>query len=138
PDPGAPHHSFPCRAPEKRRRARDRQRDCKFGARPRRPRAITASECHPILSGRPFSVALGLMHSLRSLITRARGFYSRSGFILNLRRVWLLIVIWAILANLAIATNRDIFFRLSYLIILFVAAAFLWALYSVQSFTLRR
>ncbi|RIK28318.1 MAG: hypothetical protein DCC52_08595 [Chloroflexi bacterium] len=75
---------------------------------------------------------------MRALVERARAFYHRSGFILNLRRVWLLILIWAILANLAIATNREIFFRLSYLILLVVAAAFLWALYSVQAFRLER
>lgn len=73
-----------------------------------------------------------------TLFARLRAFYQRSGFILNLRRVWLLILIWAVLANLAVATNRDIFFRLSYLIILVVAAAFLWALYSIQSFQLER
>ncbi len=78
------------------------------------------------------------MEFLRSIIARAKTVYRRSGFILNLRRVWLLILIWAILANLAVATQRDIFFRLSYLIILVVAAAFLWALYSVQSFKLER
>jgi len=75
---------------------------------------------------------------VRALVERARAFYHRSGFILNLRRVWLLILIWAILANLAIATNREIFSRLSYLILLVVAAAFLWALYSVQAFRLER
>ena len=78
------------------------------------------------------------MSFLRKLIARVRAFYLRSGFILNLRRVWLLILIWAVLANLAVATNRDIFFRLSYLILLVVGAAFLWALYSVQSFRLER
>lgn len=78
------------------------------------------------------------MSFLKEHLTRLRAFYQRSGFILNLRRVWVLIVIWAILANLAIATNRDIFFRLSYLIILVVVAAFLWALYSIQSFKLER
>lgn len=78
------------------------------------------------------------MKFARTLTSRLRAFYARSGFILNLRRVWLLIIIWAILANLAVATNRDIFFRLSYLIILVVAAAFLWALYSIQSFKLER
>ena len=63
------------------------------------------------------------MAFLRTLVTRARALYERSGFILNLRRVWLLILIWAVLANLAVATNRDIFYRLSYLILLVVAAA---------------
>lgn len=78
------------------------------------------------------------MTRLKRFFAYLRALYERSGFILNLRRVWLLIVIWAILANLAIATNRDIFFRLSYLILLVVAAAFLWALYSVQAFRLER
>ncbi|GIL15922.1 MAG: hypothetical protein BroJett039_10950 [Chloroflexota bacterium] len=78
------------------------------------------------------------MARLKNSLKRLRALYLRSGFILNLRRVWLLIVIWAVLANLAIATNRDIFFRLSYLILLIVGAAFLWALYSVQSFRLER
>lgn len=78
------------------------------------------------------------MRFLQDNWARLREFYQRSGFILNLRRVWVLIVIWAIVANLAIATNRDIFFRLSYLIILIVVAAFLWALYSIQSFKLDR
>ncbi|HZQ08303.1 MAG TPA: hypothetical protein VFD70_17085, partial [Anaerolineae bacterium] len=63
------------------------------------------------------------MKRIRQALARVRAWYARSGFILNLRRVWLLIIIWAILANLAIATNREIFFRLSYLILLVVAAA---------------
>ncbi len=62
----------------------------------------------------------------------------RSGFILNLRRVWLLILMWAVLANLAYQTNRDIFFRLSYLILIIVAVSLVWAFYSVQSFRLER
>jgi uncharacterized protein (DUF58 family) len=78
------------------------------------------------------------MRALRNLIGRFSTIYEQSGFILNLRRVWLLIIIWAILANLAVATDREIFYRLSYLIILVVIAAFLWALYSIQSFTLQR
>lgn len=75
---------------------------------------------------------------LQGWIAELRTLYNRSGFILNLRRVWLLIIIWAILANLAVATDREIFYRLSYLIILIVAAAFLWALYSIQSFVMER
>src|SRR5436853_6871999 len=75
---------------------------------------------------------------MRKLLDRLRGLYDRSGFIVILRRVRLLIIIWALLANLAVATNRDIFFRLSYLIILVVGAAFIWALYSIQSFKLER
>lgn len=72
------------------------------------------------------------------MIARLRARLAESGFILNLQRVLPLIVIWALLANLAVATNRDIFYRLAYLIMLVVAAAFLWALYSVQSFKLER
>lgn len=75
---------------------------------------------------------------VKDWIARFRTVYARSGFILNLRRVWLLIIIWAIVANLAVATDREIFYRLSYLIILIVAAAFLWALYSIQSFVMER
>lgn len=67
-----------------------------------------------------------------------RGFIERSGFILNLRRVWLLIVLWALLANLAYQTNRDIFYRLSYLIFIIVVVSLVWAFYSVQSFRLER
>ena len=78
------------------------------------------------------------MDRLRVLLARLRGRWDRSGFILNLQRVLPLVIIWAVLANLAVITNRDIFFRLSYLILLVVAAAFIWALYSVQSFTLGR
>lgn len=78
------------------------------------------------------------MSRINRALARFRTIYERSGFILNLRRVWLLIIIWAILANLAVATSREIFYRLSYLIILVVAAAFLWALYSIQAFKLTR
>jgi uncharacterized protein (DUF58 family) len=78
------------------------------------------------------------MFVIKDLLNRLRAFYHHSGFILNLRRVWLLILMWAILTNLAVATQREIFFRLSYLIVLIVAAAFLWAVYSVQSFRLER
>lgn len=67
-----------------------------------------------------------------------RQYLRRSGLIFNLRRVWLLIALWAVLANLAYQTNRDIFFRLSYLIIIIVVVSFVWAIYSVQSFRLER
>ncbi len=72
------------------------------------------------------------------LFRRLRQFIYRSGFVLNLRRVWLLIALWAVLANLAYQTNRDIFFRLSYLIVIIVAVSLVWAFYSVQSFRLER
>lgn len=75
---------------------------------------------------------------MRKLIARVRRLIERSGIILNLRRVWLLIALWAILANLAYQTNRDIFFRLSYLITIVVAVSLVWAFYSVQSFRLER
>ncbi len=75
---------------------------------------------------------------MRRLIERLRGWARRSGFILNMQRVWLLILLWAILANLAYQTNRDIFFRLSYLIVIIVVLSLLWAFYSVQSFRLER
>jgi uncharacterized protein (DUF58 family) len=72
------------------------------------------------------------------MLKRLRQWMDRSGLILNLRRVWLLIARWAVLANLAVQTNRDIFFRLSYLIIIVVAVSLVWAFYSVQSFRLER
>ena len=75
---------------------------------------------------------------MRDLVERFRRFVRRTGFILNFRRVWFLIALWAILANLAYQTNRDIFFRLSYLIIIIVAVSLAWAFYSVQSFRLER
>jgi uncharacterized protein (DUF58 family) len=75
---------------------------------------------------------------MKNLFNRLRQFLYRSGFILNLRRVWLLIALWAVLANLAFQTNRDIFFRLSYLILIIVAVSLIWAFYSVQSFRLER
>lgn len=52
--------------------------------------------------------------------------------------MWLLIFLWALLANLAYQTNRDIFFRLAYLILLILAVSFAWAYYSIQSFRLER
>ena len=75
---------------------------------------------------------------MNRLFDRIRQLIRRSGFILNLRRVWLLIALWAVLANLAYQTNRDIFFRLSYLIAIIVAVSLVWAFYSVQSFRLER
>lgn len=75
---------------------------------------------------------------MTDLFQRMRQFLYRSGFVLNLRRVWLLIALWAVLANLAYQTNRDIFFRLSYLIVIIVGVSLVWAFYSVQSFRLQR
>ena len=75
---------------------------------------------------------------MNRLITRLQRLTQRSGLILNLRRVWLLIALWAVLANLAYQTNRDIFFRLSYLIIIVVAVSLVWAFHSLQSFRLDR
>ncbi len=75
---------------------------------------------------------------MKNLLNGLRQFLRRWGFVLNLRRVWLLIVLWAVLANLALQTNRDIFFRLSYLIVIIVFISLIWAFYSVQSFRLER
>jgi uncharacterized protein (DUF58 family) len=75
---------------------------------------------------------------MNRLPTRLRQLINRSGLIFNLRRVWLLIALWAVLANLAYQTNRDIFFRLSYLIVIIVLVSLFWAFYSVQSFRLER
>lgn len=75
---------------------------------------------------------------MKILVYRLRSWFNRSGLILNLRRVWLLIALWALLANLAYQTNRDIFFRLSYLIIIIVVVSLVWAFYSVHSFRLER
>src|SRR2546426_9084916 len=75
---------------------------------------------------------------IKKYSARLRAFIQRSGLILNLRRVWLLIALWALLENLAYQTNRDVFFRLSYLIVIVVVVAFIWALYSIQSFRLER
>ncbi len=75
---------------------------------------------------------------MRKLLNRLREFLRPWSFILNLRRVWLLIALWAVLANLAYQTNRDIFFRLSYLILIIVMISLVWAFYSVQSFRFER
>ena len=72
------------------------------------------------------------------MLARLRTFFRSSGFVLNFRRVWLLILLWAILASLALQTQRDLFFRLSYLILLVVLVSFVWAVYSIQSFRLER
>lgn len=69
---------------------------------------------------------------------RIRRLLAPFGFVLNLRRVWILILIWAVLANFAFQTQRDLFFRLSYLIVIVVAVSFAWAWYSIYSFRVER
>lgn len=63
---------------------------------------------------------------------------TRAGALRVSVRHWLLLVIWAVLTALAYQTGRDLFFRLSYLILAIVVLSFFWAAYSVATFRLER
>jgi uncharacterized protein (DUF58 family) len=53
-------------------------------------------------------------------------------------RHWILIGAWGVLTLFAFQTGRDIFFRLSYLILAIEITSFFWAAYSVATFHLER
>ncbi len=53
-------------------------------------------------------------------------------------RQWVLILIWVVVTLFAYQTGRDIFFRLSYLILGIELFSFLWAAYSLSTFRLER
>ncbi len=53
-------------------------------------------------------------------------------------RHWPLLLVWCVVVVSAYQTGRDIFFRLSYLILVILLFSFFWALYSVMTFRLKR
>lgn len=62
----------------------------------------------------------------------------RSGAMRITVRQWQLLVAWLLLTAFAFQTERDIFFRLSYLIFAVIVFSLLWALYSIATFRLER
>lgn len=62
----------------------------------------------------------------------------RSGALRVTTRHWVLLFVWIILTLLAYQTGRDIFFRVSYLVLAIEIFSFLWALYSIATFHLER
>lgn len=62
----------------------------------------------------------------------------RSGAIRVTVRHWVIVLVWALLTAFAYQTGREIFFRLSYLILAGVTFSFFWAAYSVLAFQLER
>ena len=62
----------------------------------------------------------------------------KSGALRVTARHWVIVVVWALITALAFQTGRDIFFRLSYLILAIVVLSFFWAAYSVATFRLER
>lgn len=62
----------------------------------------------------------------------------RTGAISISLRHWPLLIIWVLLIAFAYQTQRDIFFRLAYLIFALVIFSFFWALYGVATFELKR
>ncbi len=78
------------------------------------------------------------MKQLRTLLQREYWIPSRSGPLRVTMRHWPLLIVWVILTMFAYQTGRDIFFRLSYLVLAILLFSFFWALYSVFTFRLKR
>ncbi len=62
----------------------------------------------------------------------------RSGLFRVTARHWALVIVWMVVTAFAYQTGRDIFFRLSYLILAIEIFSFLWAAYSVSAFEIER
>ena len=62
----------------------------------------------------------------------------RSGALRVTSRHWVLVFAWVVITVFAFQTGRDIFFRLSYLILAVEILSFLWAAYSIATFRLER
>ncbi|MCL4489764.1 MAG: DUF58 domain-containing protein [Chloroflexi bacterium] len=78
------------------------------------------------------------MKRVRRLLREPIWIPLRSGPLHISMRHWPLLLIWVILTAFAFQTERDIFFRLSYLILAVIFLSFLWAAYSVFTFQLER
>lgn len=78
------------------------------------------------------------MKFIRSLWPRELWIPLRSGAVHISIRHWPLVVAWVLLAGFAFQTERDIFFRLTYLIFAIFVLSFLWAVYSVATFRVER
>ncbi len=78
------------------------------------------------------------MNQLQRLLQREYWIPLRSGAFRVTMRHWPLLLVWVLLTVFALQTGRDIFFRLSYLILAILVFSFLWALYTVMTFHLKR
>ncbi len=79
-----------------------------------------------------------MMKLIRSLFRQELWIPLRSGAVRITVRHWPLILSWFLLTGFAYQTGRDVFFRLSYLILAIVVFSFLWAAYSIATFRLER
>lgn len=78
------------------------------------------------------------MKRLASFLSREYWIPLRSGPVHVSIQHWPLLVIWFLLTGFAYQTGRDIFFRLSYLILAVIVFSFFWAVYSTSTFRLER
>ncbi len=78
------------------------------------------------------------MNPLQRLLQREYWIPLRSGALRMTMRHWPLLLVWGLVTLFAFQTGRDIFFRLSYLILAILLFSFCWALYSVTTFRLKR
>ncbi len=78
------------------------------------------------------------MKKVRRLLREPIWIPLRSGPLHVSMRHWPLLIAWLILTAFAFQTERDIFFRLSYLILAVFVLSFLWAAYSTLTFQLER
>jgi len=79
-----------------------------------------------------------LASSGRYLRARERALWLplRSGALRVTMRHWVVVILWLIVTLFAYQTNREIFFRLSYLLLLLQVSAFLWGWYQIVTFRL--
>lgn len=78
------------------------------------------------------------MKTIRRLLREPIWIPLRSGALHITLRHWPLVFAWLLLTAFAFQTERDIFFRLSYLILAIVVVSFFWAAYSALTFQLDR
>ncbi len=78
------------------------------------------------------------MNWIRSRLSREIWIPLRSGAVHISVRHWPLVIAWLLLVGFAFETQRDIFFRLAYLILAIFVFSFLWAAYSLATFRVER
>src|SRR5574341_1236185 len=77
------------------------------------------------------------MKTFRSIRGRAGFPFGPGGVSITVRH-WVIILVWVLLTGFAYQTGRDIFFRLSYLVLAVIVLSFLWGAYSVSTFQFER
>jgi hypothetical protein len=77
------------------------------------------------------------MNSIKSLISRILGPLRWTGVRVTVRH-WSVFVVWLLVTAFAYQTGRDLFFRLSYLLLAVLIFSFFWGAYATLTFEFQR